>query len=50
MQLLDRIQELIGRHNPELQGSKKYTIKPPLVSRVGSRRVAWTNFKELCNM
>eukprot|EP01055_Gregarina_sp_Pseudo9_P002380 Gregarina_sp_Pseudo_9__2379@NODE_2684_length_911_cov_73_149083_g2461_i0_p1_GENE_NODE_2684_length_911_cov_73_149083_g2461_i0NODE_2684_length_911_cov_73_149083_g2461_i0_p1_ORF_typecomplete_len233_score17_15eIF5_eIF2B/PF01873_17/4_4e03eIF5_eIF2B/PF01873_17/1_6e35Lar_restr_allev/PF14354_6/0_055Elf1/PF05129_13/5_2e02Elf1/PF05129_13/0_45_NODE_2684_length_911_cov_73_149083_g2461_i083781 len=48
--LLNRIQHLIAKHNPDLQGNRKYTIKPPQVSRVGSRRVAWTNFKEICNI
>lgn len=48
--LLDRIQRLIAQNNPNLQGSRKYTIKPPLVTRVGSRRVAWTNYREICNI
>eukprot|EP01053_Blabericola_migrator_P013244 Blabericola_migrator_1__13243@NODE_91_length_14555_cov_140_209277_g81_i0_p6_GENE_NODE_91_length_14555_cov_140_209277_g81_i0NODE_91_length_14555_cov_140_209277_g81_i0_p6_ORF_typecomplete_len233_score23_48eIF5_eIF2B/PF01873_17/1_9e35Lar_restr_allev/PF14354_6/0_055Elf1/PF05129_13/3_9e02Elf1/PF05129_13/0_44_NODE_91_length_14555_cov_140_209277_g81_i01271413412 len=49
-ELLSRIQYLIRKHNPDLQGNRKYTIKPPQVSRVGSRRVAWTNFKEICSI
>lgn len=48
--LLDRIQTLIAENNPDLQGSKKYTLKPPQVGRVGSKRVAWTNFREICAM
>ncbi|KAH0474453.1 MAG: uncharacterized protein KVP18_002972 [Porospora cf. gigantea A] len=46
--LLDRVQLLISTHNPGLQGSRKIMVKPPEVSRVGSKRVAWTNFAEIC--
>lgn len=50
MQLLARIQSLINAHNPDLSGSKRYTIKPPQVVRVGSKKVAWINFKDICNV
>eukprot|EP00920_Eleutheroschizon_duboscqi_P003377 GHVT01007884.1.p1 GENE.GHVT01007884.1~~GHVT01007884.1.p1 ORF type:complete len:105 (+),score=10.78 GHVT01007884.1:299-613(+) len=49
-QLLARVQILIQERNPDLSGSKRYTIKPPQVVRVGSKKVAWINFKELCSM
>lgn len=48
--LLNRIQELINKHNIDLCISKKYTIKPPQVVRVGSKKVAWINFKEICTI
>ncbi|KAK1937294.1 putative eukaryotic translation initiation factor 2, beta [Babesia divergens] len=49
-ELLARIQSLINAHNPDLSGSKRYTIKPPQVVRVGSKKVAWINFKDICNV
>ncbi|EZG44924.1 eukaryotic translation initiation factor 2 subunit beta [Gregarina niphandrodes] len=47
--LLERVHTMITQHNPDLQASRRYVIKPPQVGRVGSRRVAWTNFQELCD-
>ncbi|KAL8269203.1 hypothetical protein Esti_006874 [Eimeria stiedai] len=49
-QMLSRIQDLIVKHNPDLAGSKRYTIKPPQVVRVGSKKVAWINFKDICGI
>ncbi|CDR93997.1 eukaryotic translation initiation factor 2, beta, putative [Babesia bigemina] len=49
-ELLARIQTLINAHNPDLAGSKRYTIRPPQVVRVGSKKVAWINFKDLCTV
>eukprot|EP00921_Rhytidocystis_pertsovi_P002929 GHVQ01004898.1.p1 GENE.GHVQ01004898.1~~GHVQ01004898.1.p1 ORF type:complete len:280 (+),score=59.48 GHVQ01004898.1:220-1059(+) len=49
-ELLSRVQDLITTNNPELNSSKRYTIKPPQVVRVGSKKVAWINFKEICQI
>ncbi|KAF8819082.1 putative eukaryotic initiation factor-2 beta [Cardiosporidium cionae] len=49
-ELLQRIQLLVNEHNPDLTGSKRYTIKPPQVVRVGSKKVAWINFKDICTI
>ncbi|SBS82756.1 eukaryotic translation initiation factor 2 subunit beta, putative [Plasmodium ovale] len=49
-ELLHRIQELVNKHNIDLCISKKYTIKPPQVVRVGSKKVAWINFKDICTI
>lgn len=49
-ELLHRIQDLINKHNIDLCISKKYTIKPPQVVRVGSKKVAWINFKDICTI
>lgn len=48
--LLLRIQSFVESKNPDLQGSKRYTIKPPQLARVGSKKVAWTNFYDICNV
>lgn len=42
--MLRRIQELIVKHNPDLAGSKRYTIKPPQVVRVGSKKVCISRY------
>ncbi|SBT79175.1 eukaryotic translation initiation factor 2 subunit beta, putative, partial [Plasmodium malariae] len=49
-ELLNRIQVLVNKHNIDLCISKKYTIKPPQVVRVGSKKVAWINFKDICTI
>merc|ERR1711879_199605 len=36
--------------NPSLGTTKKYVMKPPQVVRVGSKKVAWVNFTEICQM
>lgn len=48
--LLTRIQDMVKELNHDLSGSKKYIIKPPNVVRVGSKKVAWINFKDICYM
>eukprot|EP01069_Polyplicarium_translucidae_P001426 Polyplicarium_translucidae@DN1658_c0_g1_i2.p1 len=48
--MLMELMEAVHDHNPELQGAKKYTIRPPTASRVGSRRTAWTNFSSICEL
>ena len=47
--LLERIYSNIRKKNPNLQENKRYIIKPPVLSRVGTRRMAWSNFHMLCN-
>ncbi|ORM40848.1 Eukaryotic translation initiation factor 2 subunit beta [Babesia sp. Xinjiang] len=49
-ELLTRVQTLINTHSHDLSGNKKYTIRPPQVVRVGSKKVAWINFKDLCTV
>lgn len=49
-ELLDRIQRFIVGKNPDLQSTKRYTLKPPQVARVGSKKVAWINFQEICQI
>ncbi|GFE54985.1 eukaryotic translation initiation factor 2 beta [Babesia ovis] len=49
-ELLSRVQALINAHSHDLSGNKKYTIRPPQVVRVGSKKVAWINFKDICTI
>ena len=50
--LLDRVHKSIEERNPSLGTSKGVTIKlrPPLVERVGSKKVGFTNFAEICEL
>lgn len=50
--LLDRVHTIIEERNPSLGTSKGSTIKlrPPLVERVGSKKVSFTNFAEICEL
>ena len=43
-----RVYSKLLENNPELLGREKKRLKPPQVSRVGTTRTAWTNFKDIC--
>mmetsp|Transcript_65738 Transcript_65738/g.140625 ORF Transcript_65738/g.140625 Transcript_65738/m.140625 type:complete len:216 (+) Transcript_65738:88-735(+) len=47
---LERLYQIIEDKNPSLGTTKKYVMKPPQVVRVGSKKVGWVNFTEICNM
>merc|ERR1712039_1078767 len=47
---MGRLYEIIENKNPSLGTTKKYVMTPPQVVRVGSKKVAWVNFTEICNM
>merc|ERR1712113_1179843 len=49
-ELLKRMYRIIEDKNPTLGTTKKYVMKPPQVIRVGSKKVGWVNFSEICNM
>jgi len=46
--LLSRVHETINKLNPGIGAKQKYVMKPPQITRVGSKRVAWVNFGEVC--
>eukprot|EP00928_Gymnodinium_smaydae_P017175 TRINITY_DN16560_c0_g5_i1.p1 TRINITY_DN16560_c0_g5~~TRINITY_DN16560_c0_g5_i1.p1 ORF type:complete len:206 (-),score=48.61 TRINITY_DN16560_c0_g5_i1:90-707(-) len=48
--MLTRLYEIIEAKNPSLGTTKKYVMKPPQIVRVGSKKVGWVNFSEICNM
>mmetsp|Transcript_178010 Transcript_178010/g.564987 ORF Transcript_178010/g.564987 Transcript_178010/m.564987 type:complete len:207 (+) Transcript_178010:83-703(+) len=48
--LLSRLYQIIEDKNPLLGTTKKYIMKPPQVVRVGSKKVGWVNFTEICNL
>lgn len=49
--LLNRVHAIIEERNPSLGTSKGTTIKlrPPQVERVGSKKVMFSNFSEICD-
>lgn len=49
-QMLNRLYEFVEDKCPTLGATKKQVLKPPQVVRVGSKRVAWVNFAEICQM
>jgi len=49
-ELLARLYQIIEDKNPSLGTSKKYVMKPPQVVRVGSKKVGWVNFSEICQI
>jgi translation initiation factor 2 subunit 2 len=49
-QMLNRLYEFVEDKCPTLGVAKKQVLKPPQVVRVGSKRVAWVNFAEICQM
>jgi len=48
--LLDRIMNLLHRHNPDLMEKKRRNMKPPQLTRVGTKKTLWVNFQEICTM
>jgi len=49
-EMLARMYEIVENKNPTLGTSKKHVLKPPQTVRVGSKKVAWINFAEICQM
>jgi len=47
-ELLSRLYGIIEADNPLLGTTRKYILKPPQLVRVGSKKVAWVNFSEIC--
>lgn len=48
--LLNRIVDLLHQNNPELSEKRRFTMKPPQLMRVGTKKTLWTNFQEICSM
>jgi translation initiation factor 2 subunit 2 len=50
--LLNRITNLIKKHNPKISSSERGPIKipPPNIVRAGTSRSAWTNFTDICTV
>eukprot|EP00744_Colponema_vietnamica_P001473 GILI01002442.1.p2 GENE.GILI01002442.1~~GILI01002442.1.p2 ORF type:complete len:249 (+),score=78.60 GILI01002442.1:67-747(+) len=49
-QLLARVYDSLRSNNPALAEKKKYVMKPPQVTRLGTKKSVWVNFQEICNL
>jgi translation initiation factor 2 beta subunit (eIF-2beta)/eIF-5 len=50
VELLERVFTLLREKNPNLSVRKKHIMPPPQLSRVGSRKTMWSNFKQICEL
>jgi translation initiation factor 2 subunit 2 len=48
--LLTRVYDQLRANNPDLVNKKKAVMRPPNVVRVGTSRILWVNFNEICKM
>jgi len=46
--LLERVYVQLRANNPDLVDKKKALLRPPTVEPVGSSRILWKNFAEIC--
>jgi translation initiation factor 2 subunit 2 len=49
-ELLDRIIKILHSNNPDLVEKKRRNMKPPQLTRVGTKKTLWVNFQEICTM
>lgn len=48
LMLLGRVYDCLRANNPDLVEKKKALLRPPTVARIGTSRIMWTNFAEIC--
>ena len=48
--LLDKVYGLIRKQNPDLVNKKRAVLRPPQVMRVGTSKILWVNYPEICKM
>jgi len=49
-EMLDKIINILNANNPDLIDKKRYTMKPPQLMRVGTKKTLWVNYQEICKM
>lgn len=47
-ELLDRVIGILHSNNPDLIDKKRRNVKPPQLTRVGTKKTLWVNFQEIC--
>jgi len=47
-ELLQRVADFIHAKNPERDGKKRTTMKPPVLMRIGTKKTLWANFQDEC--
>ena len=52
LQLLDRVFDIMRAKDPEkeLGERPKFVLKPPQVTRIGTRKTSFVNFTEICKL
>lgn len=48
--LLDRVVGILHSQNPDLIEKKRRNMKPPQLTRAGTKKTLWVNFQEICTM
>jgi len=48
--LLDRVMNTLHAQNPDLIEKKRRNMKPPQLTRVGTKKTLWVNFQEISTM
>merc|ERR1712238_118826 len=48
--LLDRVVDILTSNNPDLIEKKRRNMKPPQLTRVGTKKTLWVNYQEICSM
>merc|ERR1719444_460126 len=48
--MLDRIYMELRANNPDLVNKKRAVLQPPIVERVGTSKIVWKNFPDICKM
>jgi translation initiation factor 2 subunit 2 len=46
--LLDRVVTILTANNPEEK--KRFTLQPPKLNKVGTKKTLWVNFQEICTI
>jgi len=50
-ELAGRIYSLLHSNNPDFASkTKRYVMKPPALNRIGTKKTAWSNFLEICQI
>jgi len=49
-ELLERVVDMLHSNNPDLMEKKRRNMKPPQLTRVGTKKTLWVNYQEICTM
>lgn len=48
--MLDRVMQILHDNNPDLVEKKRRNMKPPQLTRLGTKKTLWVNFQEICTI
>lgn len=48
--LLTRAHDMLESNNPDLVEKKRRNMKPPQLTRIGTKKTLWVNYHEICTM